>query len=59
MFLTKDMVCEVKKNMLLDDGVYVLLDGNLTYVWTKNKHDRDHKDHLFLLARSGGFSNLG
>lgn len=31
----------------------------MTYVWTKNRHDRDHKDHLFLLAKSGGFSNLG
>lgn len=52
------MICEIKKNVMLEDGVYVLLDGNLTYVWTRNKHDRDHKDHLILLARSGVFSNL-
>lgn len=44
--------------MFLEDGVYILLEGSVTYTWTKNKHDRDRKDHLICMARTGTFSNL-
>lgn len=52
------MIDEQRRNILLEDGVYILLEGNVTFTWTKNRHDRDRKDHLFSLAKTGVFSNL-
>lgn len=36
----------------------MLLEGNVAYVWTKNKHDRDRRDHLFALTKAGNWTNL-
>lgn len=57
-FIDKTMIDEQRRNILLEDGVYILLEGNVTFTWTKNRHDRDRKDHLFSLAKTGVFSNL-
>jgi hypothetical protein len=56
--LTYSMLCGVKKYTVLSDGVYVLVRGEAVYVWTKNKHDKERKEHLFGLAKEGSYSIL-
>jgi hypothetical protein len=52
------MFFETKKHSVIEDGVYVLLEGSVVYTWVKNKNDRGRREHLFSLATIGSFSNL-
>ena len=57
-YINFEMIKYLKKGVILEDGIYILLKGQLVYVWTKNKHDRDRKEHLLNLAKNSSFSIL-
>lgn len=52
------MIEEIPRFTKLHEGVYILLEGNVILTWTKYRHDRAKRDHLFALAKSGNYSNL-
>ena len=52
------MIEKMSKFNKLDEGVFILLEGSVTYTWTRFRHDRGRRDHLFTLAKAGNFSNL-
>lgn len=56
--LLTSMIVSERKNTILPDGVYILLQGTLTYVWVQHRYDRDRKEHLLAMAKNNAFSNL-
>ena len=56
--LSTNNICVMKKHVVFEDGVHILLSGKVVYVKTQSAHEVDKKEQLLNSVKTGSFTQL-